>query len=377
MLEMLPTSPWWDRERHDDRRPFLLARGRIKAAIRAWFEAEGFVEVETGCLQVSPGNETHLHAFKTELIGPDLSRRRLYLHTSPEFACKKLLAAGEEKIFTYTPVFRNRERGRLHNPEFTMLEWYRADPGTLPSFYKVLWKDCASVLRIASDLANSNHPWDFRGRHCDPNKTPTVVSLEEAFRLHAGIELLDECFRNGEPDRDGFARAAVRAGLAIKSDDTWSDIFSRVLVSRIEPQIGRQSATALRPVILDSYPVPEAAAARRSPKDPRVAERFELYACGVELANGFGELNDPAEQRRRFEADMAEKERIYSERYPIDEDFLAALEEMPPAVGCAMGFDRLVMLATGAQRIDDVIWTPMERDRHPLSDVRVSQSAKD
>ncbi len=336
-----------------------MARVRIKRAIRAWFEAQGFIEVDTGCLQVSPGNETHLHAFKTELVGPDLVRQPLYLHTSPEFACKKLLAAGEEKIFTFAPVFRNRERGRLHHPEFTMLEWYRtASPVTDASDYRLLWRDCAEILKIAAQAAGSAQ-WSFQGRGCDPLREPQPISLQKAFHDYAGFSLLDEAFRGSVPDLDGFARAARSAGVKIASDDTWSDIFTRILVERIEPKLCLVAEPAHPPVILHSYPIPEAALARPDSDDPRVAERFELYACGVELANGFGELNDPQEQRRRFEADMDGKERIYGERYPIDEDFLAALEKMPPASGCALGFDRLVMLASGARHIDDVIWTPM------------------
>jgi lysyl-tRNA synthetase class 2 len=138
------------------------------------------------------------------------------------------------------------------------------------------------------------------------------------------------------------------------ADDTWADIFSRVLVEKVEPRLGRGRAT-----LLTEYPASEAALARPKPGDPRVAERFELYACGVELANAFGELTDPAEQRLRFEAEMAEKARVYGERYPVDEDFLAALAQMPAASGSALGFDRLVMLATGASHIEQVLWAPV------------------
>src|SRR6185295_13998364 len=153
---------------------------------------------------------------------------------------------------------------------------------------------------------------------------------------------------------DGFAAAVTRAGIRVARDDSWADMFSRVLIERIEPELGNGRAT-----ILSEYPVQLAALARPSRADPRIAERFELYACGVELANAFAELTDPAEQRRRLEAEMAEKQRIYGERYPIDEDFLAALAHMPQASGAAMGFDRLVMLATGAQRIEQVLWAPV------------------
>jgi lysyl-tRNA synthetase class 2 len=336
---MSQLSPWWSPERHADRRPFLVARNRIKAAIRNWFVSEGFTEVEPGLLQISPGNETHLHAFRTELVGTDLSRKELYLHTSPEFAMKKLLAAGEAKIFAFAPVFRNRERGSLHSPEFTMLEWYRADEP-----YQRLWDDCANILKIASETAGSAS-WSFRGKPSNPCAPLTKLTVNQLFE-EAGISLPGA-------DRNLLAERAQAAGVQIANDDTWSDIFSRILVEKIEPDLGTPI-----PAILYEYPVSEAALARPTPNDPKVAERFELFACGVELANGFGELTDATEQRRRFDLWMEDKQRIYGERYPIDEGFLDALACMPPASGCALGFDRLVMLATGAERIDQVLWTP-------------------
>jgi lysyl-tRNA synthetase class 2 len=331
-------SPWWDKSRHADRRPFLLARNRIQAAIRRWFEDQGFLETAVAALAVSPGAETHLHAFATEAIGPGGERSALYLHTSPEFAEKKLLAAGEEKLFEFARVWRNRERGPLHHPEFTMLEWYRANED-----YETVMGDCVQLLRLAAEAAGASH-LSFRGQTVDPFDEPERLTLAEAFDRYAGIELFD-------PD---LAGAAARRGVRVAADDTWADVFSRVLVEKVEPNLGRGRAT-----ILCEYPASEAALARRKPGDPRVAERFELYACGVELANCFGELTDPAEQRRRFEAEMAEKARIYGEAYPIDEDLLAALAEMPPASGGALGFDRLVMLATGAPRIEQVLWSPV------------------
>jgi lysyl-tRNA synthetase class 2 len=343
---MSQPSPWWNADNHADRRPFLIMRGRIKAALRAWFVSQGFTEVETACLQVSPGNETHLHAFATELVRTDLSRRDLYLHTSPEFAMKKLLAAGETKIFTFAPVFRNRERGALHAPEFTMLEWYRADTP-----YEALWDDCAAIVRIAAET--SGHvPWAFRGNVCDPLKPLGRRTVEEAFAA-ASIDL-GATLAETSVDRDALAARVRDAGVRAGKQDSWSDIFSRVIVEKVEPKLGLSG-----PDILYLYPTNEAALARPDPLDPRWAERFELYACGVELANGFGELTDAGQQRRRFETWMAEKSRVYGERYPIDEDFLAALAEMPPASGCALGFDRLVMLAVGAERVDQVIWTPL------------------
>jgi lysyl-tRNA synthetase class 2 len=324
-----------------------LARGRIKAAIREWFEAQGFVEVETAALQVSPGNEAHLHAFATELVAPGGERRRLYLHTSPEFACKKLLAAGEERIFTFAPVFRNRERGPLHHPAFTMLEWYRAGEP-----YERLLDDCAALIGIAARAAGAGR-LTHRGREADPFAAPERLTVAQAFERLAGIDLLATLGGN-LPDRDALARAAQAAGIRTAPDDTWGDVFSRILVARVEPNLGAGRAT-----LLTEYPACLSALARPKPGDPRVAERFELYACGVELVNGFGEQTDPAAQRRHLEAEMAEKERRYGERYPIDEDFLAALAHMPPAGGAALGLDRLVMLATGAHDIEQVIWTPV------------------
>ena len=317
-------------------------------AIRRWFEDQDFLEVDAAALQVSPGNEAHLHAFATELVAPDGSERRLYLHTSPEFACKKLLAAGERRIFDMARVWRNRERGPLHHPEFTLLEWYRAEEP-----YEALMQDCAALLALAAETAGAR-AFEFRGRRCDPFATPERVTLAEAFRRFAGIDLLASVSADGETDRGVLAEAAANAGVRVASDDTWADVFSRVLVEKIEPNLG-----APRPTILCEYPTAEAALARPKPSDPRVAERFELYACGVELANAFGELTDPAEQRVRFQAEMAEKARLYGEAYPIDEDFLEALGQMPEASGAALGLDRLVMLASGAQRIEQVIWTPV------------------
>ena len=342
------SPPFWRPDIHADRRPALMARGRIKAALRRWFEVRGFVEVEAAILQISPGNETHLHGFATELIDDAGGAHPYYLHTSPEFAAKKLLAAGEARIFDFARVFRNRERSALHHPEFTMLEWYRAGEG-----YGALMKDCAALLSEAARAAGvARLRW--RGAEVDPFAEPERVTLQEAFHRHVGIDLLRTVTADGFGDQPALAADAIAAGIRIAADDSWSDIFSRILSERIEPQLGRGRAT-----ILCEYPILEAALARSKPGDPRVAERFELYACGVELANAFAELTDPQEQRRRFEADMDEKARIYGERYPIDEDFLCALGRMPAASGIALGFDRLVMLCTEARRIEDVIWTPV------------------
>jgi len=325
-----------------------MIRSALTRAVRDWFEGQDFIEVETAALQISPGNEAHLHAFGTEMIGPDGARAPFYLRTSPEFACKKLLAAGEKRIFDLSRVWRNRERGALHAPEFTMLEWYRAGEP-----YEALMEDCAAFMALAA-RGGGRQRFVFRGLECDSFAPPDRLTVSDAFARFAGIDLLASIGERGETDRETIARAARGAGERVAQDDTWSDIFSRLLVAHVEPHLG-----VGRPTILCEYPVAEAALARAKPSDPRVAERFELYACGVELANAFAELTDPAEQARRFAAEMDEKARIYGERYPIDGDFLAALAHMPPACGAALGFDRLVMLATGAQHIDQVQWTPM------------------
>lgn len=343
--------PWWDTQTHADRRPLLALRGRIKAGLRAWFEREGFTEVECGALAVSPGNEAHLHAFATSRIRPDGSVEMLYLHTSPEFAAKKLLAAGETRIFEFARVFRNRERTRLHAPEFTMLEWYRAREEV-----GQVMEDALGLARRAAEIAGTEM-FRHRDRICNPFAEAERLTVADAFRIHAGIKLLDTLDAQGRGDRDLLATRARRAGFSITADDGWSDIFSKVLTAAIEPRLGLERLT-----LLTDYPRQEAALARPKPSDPRLSERFELYACGVELANGFGELTDPAEQRSRFGAEMDEKQRIHGERYPLDEEFLAALAHMPPAAGVALGFDRLVMLAAGAPQIDDVLWTPLPPD---------------
>jgi elongation factor P--(R)-beta-lysine ligase len=338
-------SPWWSAERHADVRPFLAARNAIGKAIRAWFDEQGFMEVETAVLQVSPGNEIHLHAPRTQLVGSDGRHVERYLRTSPEFACKKLLAAGETKIFEFARVFRDRERGRLHLPEFTMLEWYRANAS-----YDAVMADTVVVIAHAAQATGIGR-FSFSGKTADPFVEPELLTVATAFERFADIDLL-ATIADGRGNRENLAVAAA-AKVRIADDDTWSDIFSKVLVEHIEPRLGQGRLT-----LLYEYPLPEAALARVKPTDPRVAERFEIYACGIELANGFGELTDAREQRRRFVQAMDEKLRRYGERYPLDEDFFAALASMPQASGVALGFDRLVMLASGAAAIDQVVWTP-------------------
>ena len=339
------TSPWFTPDRHQDRRPFLLVRNRILAATRTWFARRRFLEVDVPALAVSPGNEAHLHAFATDLIANDGSHHRRYLHTSPEFACKKLLAAGETRIFSLGHVFRNRERTATHAPEFTMLEWYRAN-----AEYRAIIDDTLALLRLAAETSGHSL-WHWRDRACEVHTEAEWLTVNDAFLRHAGVDLLATLDAGGRPDRDALARVSP---VAFAEGESWSDIFSRILVEKVEPHLGNHHVT-----VLYEYPACEAALARTCAHDARVAERFELYACGVELANGFGELTDPVEQRRRFVEEMDIKERIYGERYPIDEELLAALALMPPAAGVALGMDRVIMLAAGATRIDQVQWAPV------------------
>lgn len=315
----------------------------MTAAVRQFFGAAGFLEVETSALQVSGGNETHISPFAVELIGQAGETSRLYLHSSPEFACKKLLAAGEERIFTLAHVFRNRERTPLHHPEFTMLEWYRAGEPL-----SRLIEDCADLLVVAARAAKTDY-FTWRDRTADPFEEPEILTVCEAFERYANIDLAAML-----GDRDALARAAAKDGLRIAESDTWSDLFSKILSEKVEHRLGRGRAT-----VLCDYPLSEAALAQPKASDPRFAERFELYLCGVEVANAFGELSDAAEQRRRFEAASALRRTLYGDACPIDEDFLAALKLMPPASGIALGFDRLVLLALGATRIEQVLWTPV------------------
>jgi lysyl-tRNA synthetase class 2 len=333
---------------HADRRPVLIARNRIEAALRAYLADEDFLMVDPPGLQRSPGNEAHLHAFATSAIGNDGEPRAMYLHTSPEFTMKKLLAAGEKRVASLGHVWRNRERGPLHHPEFTMLEWYRVNEP-----YDAVMGDCIAFIRRAAETTGTSR-LRWQGRECDAFAEPERLSVVEAFWRYAGIDLLKTMDADGATDGEALARQMADKGMSVPQDHTWSYLFSRVLVEKVEANLGLGRVT-----VLDEYPAAEAALARRTSHDRRVSERFEVYACGVELANGFGELTDAGEQRRRFGLEMDEKMRIYGERYPIDDDFLAALAIMPPASGIALGFDRLVMLATGAPHIERVLWAPV------------------
>ncbi len=348
------TDPWWSPETLARKRPYLDARRAGVKAVRAYFQAEGFFEVETPAIQLSPGIERHIRPLALSLRDPlEEGAVERFLHTSPEFAMKKLLAGGVPKIMQLCKVWRDGERGPLHEPEFTMLEWYRADAG-----YGAMMDDCAAVVRGVAKAVQRSLAHDgllrWGDKVCDPARDPRRLTVAQAFREYADIDLLATVDGTLAPAPDALRAAARGRGLHVSDADTWEDIFFRVMLDRIEPHLGVGA-----PVILCEYPANLAALARRKPGDEAVAERFELYACGVELANAYSELTDPAEQRVRFAADRALHESLYGRAPPMDEDLLDALSRLPPSAGCALGFDRLVMLATGAKTITDVLWAPV------------------
>lgn len=346
----MKTLPPWHPDELLRRKPNLEARSRVISSIRNYFASEDFTEVDTPILQVSPGNETHLHAFKTEIksLTGEAPQTR-YLHTSPEFAMKKLLVAGIPRLYQLAHAFRNGERSSRHHPEFMMLEWYRAN-ATL----RTIMDDCINLVRTSAK-ATGCRIFSANNMACDPFLDWTELSVPEAFQRYVNIDLLATMPDGHNPDTKALAVEAERLGVHVSEDDVWDDLFFRILGERIEPHLGNR-----QPTFLCDYPVSQAALARPKTDNPNLAERFELYICGIELANAFGELTNPDEQLRRFQTDMDMKEKLYGERHPIDEDFIAALRHgMPDSAGIALGFDRLVMLCAGAERIDDVLWLPV------------------
>jgi lysyl-tRNA synthetase class 2 len=341
---------WWRPDHFASRRGRLEQRGRILGAIRSFFAARGYTEVDTPALQLSPGLEPHLRAFATTLHEPHDGRAaQRYLHTSPEFAMKKLLVAGLPRIWQLAHVFRDGERSATHHPEFTMLEWYRVGAS-----YRDMMAECEDLVGTSQEAAGAA-ALAWRGRSADARRPWRRLAVAAAFSELCGIDLLATATDPLAPDLDRLAAAARRIGVAPHPGDDWEALFFRIFLERIEPALGLGA-----PTILYDYPASMAALARRRPDDPRLAERFEVYVCGLELANAFGELTDAAEQRQRFVADQARKQVLYGETYPIDEDFLAALEHgLPECSGIALGFDRLVMLATGAEDIEEVLWAPV------------------
>jgi lysyl-tRNA synthetase class 2 len=328
-------QPVWHPDSLGARLPFLRRRARLAQAVRAFFDARGFLEVETPYAVTAPGEEVHLQAFRTERVGPYGARQALWLHTSPEFAMKRLLVGGSGPIFQLARVWRNGEGSDRHAHEFTMLEWYAPGAGMAElmaqteALLRAVLPPVVASCGIATDLSRFER-----------------LTVAEAFRDYAGADVLATA---------GDAPAlAAQAGAALRPGEDWEDLFFRLLLERVEPRLGRA-----HPTFLTHWPAAQAALARRDPADPRVAERFELFVCGIELANAFVELTDAAEQRARFLADRARRHQITGCDWELDEDFLAALAHgMPSAAGIAMGFDRLAMLAAGADRIDQVLWLP-------------------
>lgn len=333
---------WWHPEKFDARRPLLEARSAILREIRYFFDDVDFLEVETPILQTCPVIDAHIRAFGTDLLGVDGKlERRVYLHTSPEFAMKKLMVAGLDKIYQICHVFRNAEGSNRHSPEFTMIEWYRTDAD-----YNDIMTDCEGLLRAVARKVGVEQ-FKYKDFTCDPFEQFERLSVREAFVRYAGFDLAEYL-----DDTDAFRKRVSEAGIRVAEDDNWDDLFFRVMDSKIEPVLGMG-----RPTFICDYPIAMASLSAPKQDDPRFAERFELYVCGLELANAFTELTDAAEQRKRYHIEMDIKERLYGERYPLDEDFIAALEHgMPASGGIALGIDRLVMLATGASKIDDILW---------------------
>ncbi len=329
------TSPVWHPESLAARMPFLRRRGVLTAATRRFFDARFYTEVETPYAVPAPGEEVHLAPFRTERVHPDGRTEPLWLHTSPEFAMKRLLVAGAGPIYQLARVWRNGEGSRRHAPEFTMLEWYR--PGA----------DMDSLIAETVDFLRAVLPAEplSAGVRTDLSRIERLT-VAEAFDRYVGADVLATA-------GDAAALAAA-AGARLRDGETWEDLFFRLLLERIEPHLGRAC-----PTFLTHWPAAQAALARRSPDDPRVAERFELFVCGIELANAFVELTDADEQRARFQEDRARRHAMVGPDWPLDEDFLAALQHgMPPSAGIAVGFDRLAMLAAGADRIGQVLWLP-------------------
>ena len=341
-------EPWWCPDRFEERVEFLVQRVDMVKKLRKFFDDCGYVEVETPSLQLSPGMEPHLTAFETT-IGNTLGHRQpFYLHTSPELAMKKLLAAGMNKIFQLARVFRDCEWSSKHHPEFTMLEWY-----TVGADWRRLAEEAISLVAYLCGPTVS-----YGGQVCNLDKAWEFISVQEGFKRFAGIDLLETTSDPINPNTEMLRVSAEGIGLRTHDTDTWEDIFFRIFLERVEPVLGCEV-----PTVLHSYPASMAALARISSADPRVAERFEIFICGLEIANGYSELTDAAEQRARFGTMVAQREAQGRPIYPVDEGFLAALKSgIPECAGLAMGFDRLVMLATGAERIIDVLWAPVGTD---------------
>lgn len=327
---------WWIANKYEQKIDKLRTRTQIIKSVRNFFDKDNFLEVETPILQYSPGLEPHLHAFETKIYTPDMQASRdMYLHTSPEFAMKKLLVAGLPKIYQICHVFRNAEKSPNHSAEFSMIEWYRAGVN-----YEKIMNDCVELLRYICKSINIDKFY-FRGIEADPFKDWEFITVKDAFEKYANVTL----------ETDLLAQIK-KLDIHYSDKDSWEDLFFRIFLELIEPKLGLGA-----PTILYEYPISMAALSKPKEANPAYAERFELYVCGLELANAFGELTDSKIQLERFKSDMKLKQDLYGYSYPIDKDFINALEYgLPECSGIALGIDRLVMLCTNASSIDEVLW---------------------
>jgi len=314
----------------------LQARGVALAALRQFFAERDFLEVETPLLVPSPGLELHLDAVHA---GDG------YLITSPEYQMKRLLAAGFERIYQVCKCFRAGEHGPHHASEFTMVEWYRGFAG-LDAIIADTEQLVAAIVSAVAERPDAPPIARVAGRSIDVTPPWPRLTVRDAMRTWAGVEVA------GDEPAAHLVAAVRAAGIAVADGTAWDDAFFAAFLARVDPAL----AALDRPVILEDWPAPLAALARRKPDDPRTALRFEAYVGGIELANAFGELTDPDEQRARFEHEQATRRHRGRPVYPIDDKLIAALTEgLPPSAGIALGFDRLVMLATGATTIDGVL----------------------
>ena len=334
------------RENFERKLPFLLSRNKIISTIKQFFADDEFVEVDTPILQYSTGMEVHLFGFETQfnnINGTD--KQKLYLHTSPEFSMKKLLAFGMKNIYQFTHTFRNEVVSPTHYPEFTMLEWYRVGCD-----YTKLMDDCEQILKKTLETIGAEY-FEYNGIKCDVKNGIEKITVKEAFEKYCHFNILDTIDNIKKPSVEAIRIEAEKLGIRVSASDSWDDVYEKLMFEFIEPNFGKGM-----PTILYEYPVHQAALSKAKEGNPRVAERFEIYVCGVELANAFTELTDRKVQEERFEADQKEKLSLYGETFPIDYEFLDAVEELSPCTGIAMGIDRLIMLATHTKNIKDVLW---------------------
>ncbi len=343
---------WWKPDLYLKDHPKRLARMCVFQTIRSWMNREGFLEVDTPALQISPGLEVHLKAFQTAFNNPlKTEAQTFYLHTSPEFTMKKLIVAGLPNIFQLCKTYRNEGVSATHQPEFTMLEWYRRD-----KTYEKIMEDTQHLVCACAQACGVTEL--RRGdRTCNPFQTWERLTIAEAFQKYVNIDIMKTIPEEPtlEPSPTLLRQEAEKIGIRCDDSDRWEDIFFRIMLNCIEDKLGDGV-----PTILCEYPTCLGALARKKPDNPLVVERFECYVCGLELCNAFSELTDPVEQMERFNYDMDMKQQLYGERYPIDSDFMDALRYgMPACAGNAIGVDRLIMLITGANNIRDVQWAPV------------------